>query len=118
VQQISADAVQLSIKEQVMKILQIVTFPHEAFNASIRDDTAAEKINRILEAIKPEAVYFTEHNGKRGAVLIVDLPDPAKIPALSEPWFLAFNADVHFQVAMTPTDLKNSGLGELGKKWG
>jgi hypothetical protein len=74
-------------------------------------------LNRVLEAINPEAVYFTEQNGQRGAVLIVDLPDPSKIPALAEPWFLAFHADVEFRVAMTPEDLKRAGLEELGKSW-
>jgi hypothetical protein len=74
--------------------------------------TAGSKLSRILEAIKPEAVYFTEQNGQRGAVLIVD-----KIPALAEPWFLTFQADVEFRVVMSPDDLKRAGLGELGKQW-
>jgi hypothetical protein len=72
---------------------------------------------RELEAIKPEAVYFTEQNGQRGAMLIVDLPDPSKIPALAEPWFLTFEADVEFRVVMSPDDLKRAGLDELGKQW-
>ena len=74
-------------------------------------------LSRILEAIKPEAVYFTEQNGQRGAVLIVDLPDPSKIPALAEPWFLTFEADVEFRVVMSPEDLQRARLDELGKKW-
>jgi hypothetical protein len=45
------------------------------------------------------------------------MPDPSKIPALAEPWFLTFNADVQFRVAMTPEDLKMAGLEELGKNW-
>lgn len=100
-----------------MRLLQIVTLPNEVFNASVRDGSAGAKIGRILETIKPESVYFTENDGKRGAFLVLDLPDPSKIPALSEPWFLAFNAEVHFQIAMTPTDLRNAGLEELGKEW-
>ena len=75
-------------------------------------------LKQILEAIKPEAAYFTEQNGGRGAVLIVNLSDPSKIPALAEPWFLTFQADVEFRVAMTPEDLEKAGLGEYGKKWG
>jgi hypothetical protein len=100
-----------------MKILQFVTFPHEEFNALVRDGSAGAKIQAILDTIKPEVVYFTEYSGKRGAVLLIDLSEPSKIPTLSEPWFLQFNADVHFQVAMDPTDLKNAGLEELGRKW-
>jgi hypothetical protein len=94
-----------------------VRFPHEQFNAAVKDGSAASKLNRILEAAKPEAVYFTEHCGKRGAVLVVDMPDASRIPALAEPWFLTFQADVDFRIAMTPDDLKKAGLDALGKKW-
>ena len=94
-----------------------VKIPHHQFNAAVRDGSVGAKLNRILEAIKPEAVYFTEQDGQRGAVLVVDLPDSSKIPALAEPWFLTFEADVEFRIAMTPDDLKKSGLEELGKQW-
>ena len=50
-------------------------------------------------------------------MLIVDLPDASKIPALAEPWFLTFQADVEFRIAMTPEDLKRSGIDGMGKKW-
>jgi hypothetical protein len=100
-----------------MKILMNVKIPHQPFNAAVKDGTAGAKLSRILEAIKPEAAYFTEQNGCRGAVLVVDLPNPSKIPALAEPWFLTFQADVEFRVAMSAEDLKKSGLEEIGKKW-
>jgi IstB-like ATP binding protein len=44
-------------------------------------------------------------------------PIPSKIPALAEPWFLTFQADVEFRVVMSPDDLKRAGLDELGKQW-
>ncbi len=66
---------------------------------------------------KPEAVYFTEQEGQRSVILIVDLPDPSKVPSLAEPWFLAFNADVEFHIVMTPEELQKAGLEDLGKKW-
>ncbi|TPV98929.1 MAG: hypothetical protein USCAAHI_01634 [Beijerinckiaceae bacterium] len=100
-----------------MRILLNVKIPHQPFNAAVKDGTAGSKLGRILEATKAEAVYFTEQNGQRGAVLIVDLPDPSKIPALAEPWFLTFQADVDFRVVMSPDDLKRAGLDELGKRW-
>ncbi len=48
-------------------------------------------MRRILEKINPELVYFTERNGQRGGILIIDLIDPSNVPALAEPWFLNFN---------------------------
>ncbi len=101
-----------------MRMLLSVSFPHEPFNAAVRKGTAGETIDKILKAIKPEAVYFTEQDGRRGAELVVNLENPSQIPALAEPWFLHFNADCKFRVMMTPEDLQRAGLAELGKKWG
>jgi hypothetical protein len=100
-----------------MRMLLKVKFPHEQFNQAVRDGSVGRKMRRILEDAKPEAVYFTERNGQRGAILIVDVADPSKIPSLAEPWFLTFNADVEFHIAMTPEDLQKGNLEELGKKW-
>ena len=100
-----------------MRMLLNVKFPHEEFNRAVRDGSIGNKMRRILEDIKPEAVYFTEQRGQRGAILIVDVIDPSKVPALAEPWFLTFNADVEFHIVMKPEELQKAGLEELGKKW-
>ena len=100
-----------------MKMLMQVRIPHKEFNAAVRDGTAGAKLNRILEETKPQAVYFTEFNGQRGAIMIIDLDDSSKVPAFAEPWFLTFNADVEFHAVMSPDDLQRAGLDALGKKW-
>jgi hypothetical protein len=100
-----------------MRMLLDVRIPHETFNAAVRDGSIGAKLKAILEATKPEAVYFTERDGHRGAIMIVNLDDASKIPTFAEPWFLTFNADVEFRVAMTPEDLARAGLDALGKKW-
>ena len=100
-----------------MRTLVQVKIPHKEFNAAVKDGSAGGKLKRILEETKPEAVYFTDYNGQRGAIMIVDLADPSKIPTFAEPWFLSFNADVEFHIVMTPEDLGRAGLDELGKKW-
>src|ERR1700720_1858383 len=104
-------------KISTMRILLNIHIPHEPFNAAVRDGTAGQKLGRIVDEIKPEAVYFTEQHGQRGAVMIVEMSDPSKIPTLAEPWFLTFSANVEFRVVMTPDDLKKAGLDEIGKKW-
>jgi hypothetical protein len=101
-----------------MRILVHVRIPHEPFNTAVRNGTVAKTMERILADTKPEAVYFTEYAGRRGAILIVDVADPSKIPAVAEPWFLQFNADVSFHPVMTPDELGRAGLDALGKKWG
>jgi len=100
-----------------MKMLCQVQIPNDTFNAATRDGTVGSKMGRILEDTRPEVVYFTEIGGKRGAILVVDVADATKIPALAEPWFLTFNADVQFHILISPEELKRSNLNDLGKKW-
>ena len=100
-----------------MRMLMHVKMPHEPFNTAVRKGTVGETIQRILAEIKPEATYFTNYDGQRGAILIVDVLDPSKIPALAEPFFLSFNADVQAHIVMSPDDLGKAGLDAIGKKW-
>jgi hypothetical protein len=100
-----------------MRILLNVKIPHEPFNTLVRNGKAGDIIEKIIRELKPESIYFTEQGGARGAVAIVDIDDPSKIPSFSEPFFLNFNADCEFRIAMSPEDLVKAGLGELGKKW-
>jgi Fe-S-cluster formation regulator IscX/YfhJ len=100
-----------------MRILLNITIPHDDFNAAVRDGSVGNKIKSILDDIKPEAVYFTDMHGQRGAVMIVDLPDASGIPALAEPWFLTFRANVEFKPIMSPVELAHAGLEAIGKKW-
>ncbi|MBI3910623.1 MAG: panthothenate synthetase [Armatimonadetes bacterium] len=100
-----------------MRMLLHIKIPHKEFNAAVLDGSAGQKLRRILEETKPEAVYFTEYEGRRSAIMIVDLEDPSQVPTYAEPWFLSFNADVEFHAVMTPDDLGRAGLDALGKKW-
>ena len=100
-----------------MRALIHVTFPNEPFNSAVRKGTAGDILKRILDEIKPETAYFTENNGQRGAVLVVNVADPSKVPAIAEPFFLSFNAQVEFHVAMSPEELGRAGLESMGKKW-
>ena len=101
-----------------MKMLFYITVPNASFNAAVKDGTAGAKLDSILKATKPEAIYFTEHDGQRGAVAIMEVSKMSNIPALCEPWFLTFDAKVEPRIAMTPDDLKKSGLDSMGKRWG
>jgi len=100
-----------------MRMLLHVRIPHEEFNAAVRDGSVEKKMKQILEQTKAEAVYFTEYDGRRGAIMIINIDDPSEVPKFAEPWFLSFNADVQFHIAMTPEELGRSGLEKLGKKW-
>ena len=100
-----------------MRILMNVTIPHEPFNTLVREGKAGEIIQNIIKELEPESIYFTEQGGSRGAVAIVYIDEPSQIPSFSEPFFLNFNADCEFRIAMTPEDVGKAGLDKLGRKW-
>jgi len=100
-----------------MRMIMLVDFPVEPFNTLVRNGTVGAKIQKVLEDVKPEAVYFSERDGMRGAVLVVDVPDPSRVPALAEPFFLTFGATVKFRIAMTAEDIAKSGLDAMGPKY-
>lgn len=100
-----------------MRMLMNVRLPLEPFNTLVREGTAGAAINEIMAEIKPEAVYFTEQQGCRGAIIIVDVKEPSQVPSLAEPLFLKFNAHCEFHIVMSPDDLAKAGLDELGRRW-
>jgi hypothetical protein len=100
-----------------MRMLLNVHIPNEPFNHYVRDGTVGRFVEAILAESQPEAVYFTEQNGMRAAVLIVDGAEPSDVPALTEPWFLTFNATCEIRIVMRPEDLELADLAQLGAKW-
>jgi hypothetical protein len=56
-----------------MRYLVNVELPLEPFNTLMRNGTAGAAIGKILEDVKPEVVYFTEQDGSRGAIMVVDI---------------------------------------------
>jgi hypothetical protein len=101
-----------------MRMLVHAKFPLEPFNTAVRKRQRREDDReKILGEIKPEAIYFTEYDGRRGAIMIVDVPEPSAVPSIAEPWFLSFNAEVTFHIVMKPEDLGRAGLDAIGQKW-
>ena len=103
-----------------MRFMLKVSIPVEAGNKAICDGSLGTKIQSILEDTKPEAVYFTSDGGTRGGFVVVNMDDASQLPALAEPWFLAFNAAVECIPVMTPEDLHKGGPGieNAVKKYG
>ena len=83
----------------------------ETGNATISDGSLPKTIESILADMKPEAAYFAGDNGKRTGFIFFDLKDASQIPAVAEPWFLAFDAHVELLPAMNLDDLKKATTG-------
>jgi hypothetical protein len=103
-----------------MRFLLKVNIPVEPGNAAAKAGKLGATIQAILADLKPEAVYFTDDKGQRTAFLFLDLQDASQIPAIAEPWFLAFNANIELHPVMLPEDLAKAGsaIEKAVKKYG
>jgi hypothetical protein len=86
-----------------MRMLLRVSIPVEAGNAAAKAGTLGSTIERILADLKPEAAYFfADDDGQRSGSIVFDMKDSSEIPAVAEPWFLAFNAKLSFRPIHEP----------------
>jgi hypothetical protein len=88
-----------------MRMIMTVSIPVEAGNAAVRNGILGSTIQRILADLKPEAAYFAEDDGMRTGFIFFDMKDSSQLPAVAEPWFLAFNARLSVRPAMNAQDL-------------
>ncbi|MGA9210839.1 MAG: hypothetical protein WB347_23825 [Terriglobales bacterium] len=104
-----------------MRMLLRVSIPAEAGNAAAKDGTLGPTIEQILADLKPDAAYFfADDSGQRSGSIVFDMKDTSQIPAVAEPWFLAFNAKVSLRPVMNPQDLAKAGpsIGKAAKQYG
>jgi DNA primase len=91
-----------------MRVLLKVTIPVESGNAVAKAGKLGATIQSILAELKPEAAYFTDNNGQRAGFIFLDLHEASQIPAIAEPWMLAFNAGIEIHPVMVKDDLSKA----------
>jgi hypothetical protein len=102
-----------------MRFLLKVNMTVESGNAAAKAGKLGTTISSILAELKPEAAYFTATNGQRTGFIFLEMKDASQIPAIAEPWFLAFNANIEFYPVMIPDDLAkaSSAIDKAVKKY-
>src|SRR5215467_9849909 len=95
-----------------MRMMMQMSIPVEAGNEAARRGAFGPSFQKILDALKPEAAYFTAGpNGERGGFIVFDMADSSEMPGIAEPFFLNFNANVKFFPVMNAADLAKAGPG-------
>lgn len=97
-----------------MRTLLKVEMDTEKTNDAIRNGTITKTMDSALEALHPEAAYFTTQNGCRTAFIVFDLTDSSEMPKIAEPFFLEFGAKISYTPIMNADDLRK-GLAALGR---
>lgn len=107
-------------EDHKMRMLLKISIPVEAGNAAARAGSLESTIKSILDELKPEAAYFAEDGGERTGYIFFDMKQSSELPAIAEPWFLAFNAKITLRPAMTAQDLAAgvSGMERAAKRYG
>jgi hypothetical protein len=97
-----------------------VNIPVEPGNKAAKAGKLSTTIKSILADLKPEAVYFSDDKGQRTGYLFFEMDDLSQIPAVAEPWFLAFNAAIEIHPVMVPEDLAKAepAIKKAAKKYG
>ena len=105
-----------------MRMLLRVSIPVETGNAAAKAGTLGSTVEKILADLKPEAAayFLNDDNGNRSGSIVFDMKDTSQIPAVAEPWYLAFNAKVSFRPVMNPQDLAAAGpsITKAGQQYG
>lgn len=103
-----------------MRFMLSFRVPTEEANAAIKDGSFPQTLQSIMEDLQPEAAYFTEMDGARGGILIVNMDDASQLPAMAEPLFFGMGATIKVNLVMTLEDLQKAtpALEQAAQKYG
>jgi hypothetical protein len=91
-----------------MRVLVRAIIPTVAGNKMVKDPNFLKNLEDYIQKFNCEATYFTDVNGNRTMVFVLDLPSPDMIPDIVEPLFQGFDANVEIHPAMNLDDLKKA----------
>jgi hypothetical protein len=113
-------------RRQLSTEIPIEGEPADAIVAAYADWLATSSVPKLLVKADPGALLAAGANREWPAqvevtqargTMVIDVPDPSKVPAIAGPFFMRFQASISFYPCLTPDDLAKSNLEELGRKY-
>lgn len=95
-----------------MRVLLKVQIPGAKGTAALQDGSLQRTMEEFMNAVHPEAAYFSPEGGLRSAFLVFDMQDSSDMPRLLEPFFTALEAKIELTPVMNADDLR-AGLQRL-----
>ena len=89
-----------------MRTMLKITMPVGAGAPTVKDGRIERVLGETANRLHPEAAYFYPENGRRTAIMIFDLKNPAEIPAIVEPIFTELSGTAELHPVMNAEDLK------------
>ena len=74
----------------------------------VKDPNFLNNIEKYIKDFNCEATYFTEFDGNRTLIFVLDLHSTDMLPVIGKPLFSGFEANVEIHPAMNFDDLKNA----------
>ncbi|MCH6161071.1 hypothetical protein [Streptomyces marispadix] len=81
-------------------------------NQTIENGQMQKVVDSLMEELKPEAAYFSPHNGRRACIFVFDMQESSQLPAVAERLFRTMGAEVEVQPVMNREELQK-GLAAL-----
>ena len=91
-----------------MRFLIEVRIPTDVGNKGVKDGSLFQQLQRYLKESKPEAVYYALREGRRTVFLIVNVQGAEQLPALAEPMWLDWQAEVFATPVITADEFEKA----------
>jgi hypothetical protein len=89
-----------------MRFLIRARTPTDSGNKMIQDPDFLKKLEEYINKVKPEATYFMPIEGQRAGAFIVNAESNEQLPAIVEPLFQWWGANVDVIPVMNFDELK------------
>jgi hypothetical protein len=103
-----------------MRFLISARVPTERTNALIQEGRFPQTFQSVMEDLRPEAAYFTDMDGARGAYFVVNVEEPSELAHKTETLLQGLGAEIRIRFVWTPEDVQEAmpAFEQAAQKYG